>query len=166
MATAAAKAAVGKQAPDFPLVVLGQNGEVSQTTLRKLTSNGLPTVIDFFTTWCAACPTAAKKIEGLATGEYAERCNFVIACLEGEDGVLDFAKQHGIEKCIVAAIEEVDDVIDHLGVKGLPHLTLIDENQVVQRNYEVNLPADLDLNSLADVVTILEMILTFFYPTS
>jgi len=144
MATAAAKAAIGKRAPDFTLAVRGENGEFTETTLLKLTSNGLPTVIDFFTTWCAACPAAAKKIEGLAAGEYAGRCNFVIACLEGEDGVSDFAKQHGIEKCIVAGIEDVDDVIDHLGVKGLPHLTLIDGNQVVQRNYEANLPADLD----------------------
>merc|ERR1740117_1013605 len=126
MATAAAKALVGKLAPDFPLVILGKNGDLSRTTLSKLTSNGLPTVIDFFTTWCKACPTAAKKVEALATGEYAQRCNFIIACLEGEAGVLDFAKQHGIEQCIVAGIEEVDDVIDALGVKGLPHLTLID----------------------------------------
>jgi len=144
MATSAAKAAIGKQTPDFPLVVLGKNGEISRTTLHKLTSNGLPTVIDFFTTWCGACPTAAKKVEALATGDYARKCNFIIACLEGEDGVLDFAKQHGIDRCIVAALDEVDDVIDGLGVKGLPHLTLIDANQIVQQNCEANLPEDLD----------------------
>eukprot|EP00746_Dinoflagellata_sp_MGD_P074000 gnl/MRDRNA2_/MRDRNA2_29952_c0_seq1.p1 gnl/MRDRNA2_/MRDRNA2_29952_c0~~gnl/MRDRNA2_/MRDRNA2_29952_c0_seq1.p1 ORF type:complete len:569 (+),score=118.79 gnl/MRDRNA2_/MRDRNA2_29952_c0_seq1:85-1707(+) len=156
MATAATKAAIGKKAPDFTLAVLGENGEFSETTLRKLTSNGLPTVIDFFTTWCASCPAAAKKIESLATGEYAGRCNFVIACLEGENGVLDFAKQHGIEKCIVAGIEDVDDVIDNLGVKGLPHLTLIDGNQVVQQNYEANLPADLDAVLSVKQITISE----------
>merc|ERR1719207_76910 len=140
MATAATKAAIGKQASDFPLLVLGANGEVSRTSLVKMMSNGLPVVIDFFTTWCSACPTAAKKVEALAAGEYAGQCNFVIACLEGQDGVLDFAKQHGIEQCTVAAIEDVDVVIGDLGVKGLPHLTLIDANRVVQQNYEATLP--------------------------
>jgi len=144
MATAATKAAIGKQAPDFPLLVLGANGEFSQTSLVKLMSNGLPVVIDFFTTWCKACPAAAKKVEALAAGEYAGQCNFIVACLEGEDGVIDFAKQHGIEKCIVAALEDVDDLIDDLGIKGLPHLTLIDANRLVHCNYDAQLPEDVE----------------------
>merc|ERR1719265_2033559 len=107
MATPAAKAMVGKQAPDLKLQLLSKTGEVSRTTLSKLMSNGLPTVVDFFTTWCAACPAAAKKVEALASSDYAGKANFLIVCLEGEDGVMDFVKTHGIENCAVAAIEDL-----------------------------------------------------------
>jgi ribonucleoside-diphosphate reductase subunit M2 len=145
MAPAAAQAAaVGTQVPDCQLVVLGKNGEVRQTTLHELMSNGLPTVIDLFTTWCQACPAAAQKVENLATGQYKGKCNFIIACLEGPDGVLDFAKQHGVETCIVAGLEDGDDLIDHLAVSGIPHLALIDTDRVVRGNYDVQLPADLE----------------------
>jgi ribonucleoside-diphosphate reductase subunit M2 len=96
-----------------------------------------------FTTWCKACPAAAKKVDGLAAGQHKGQCNFVIACLEGPDGVLDFAKEHGIETCVVAGIEDGDDLIDHLGVQGIPHLALIDSKRVICQNYDVKLPEDL-----------------------
>jgi ribonucleoside-diphosphate reductase subunit M2 len=143
MATSAALAMVGKRSPDIKLQVFSKTGETSRTTLFKLMSNGLPTVIDFFTTWCKACPDAAKKLEAL-TSKYAGRANFLVVCLEGEDGVVDFAKTHGIESCVVAAIEDLDDLPEDLGIKGLPHLTLIDANKVVKHNYSAKLPEDLD----------------------
>jgi len=108
MALAAANQLIGKKAPDFPITVLKADGAVETTTLRELTSNGLPTVLDFFTTWCAACPAAAKKIEAIASGSHAGRSNFILVSLEGEDGVLEFAKAHGIERCLMAAIQDDD----------------------------------------------------------
>jgi len=85
-----------------------------------------------------------KKIETLAAGKYRGQCNFIIACLEGTDGLVDFAKEHGIEQCIIAGLEDGDDFIDHFGVKGIPHLTLIDANNVVRGNFDVQLPEDLE----------------------
>jgi len=142
-AVTAKSAAIGTKVPDCSLSVVSKNGEVKQSTLHELMSNGLPMVLDLFTTWCKACPEAAKKVEALA-GKYPGQCNFVIACLEGPDGVHDFAKEHGIEKCILAGLEDGDDLIDHLGVKGIPHLTLIDSNRVIFRNYDVQVPEDLE----------------------
>jgi thiol-disulfide isomerase/thioredoxin len=72
MATSAALAMVGKQSPDIKLQVFSKTGETSRTTLFKLMSNGLPTVIDFFTTWCKACPDAAKKLEALTSNMQGE----------------------------------------------------------------------------------------------
>jgi len=71
---------------------------VSQTTLLKLVSNGLPTVIDFFTTWCAACPSAAKKIEGLASGKYAGAQVQPLQCIqeEGEVAFVPARWGHGV----------------------------------------------------------------------
>jgi ribonucleoside-diphosphate reductase subunit M2 len=146
-------AAVGTPIPECSVSVLDRNGEVRQTGLRELISNGLPTVIDFFTTWCKACPAAAQKLDALAGGQYRGQCNFIIACLEGPDGVLDFAKDHGIETCILAGIEDGDDLIDHLGVKGIPHLTLIDANRIVRYNYDVQLPEDLEKMLASDKQT-------------
>jgi ribonucleoside-diphosphate reductase subunit M2 len=62
----------------------------------------------------------------------------------GADAARDFASQHGIEKCtIVAAIDE-DAPSDMFLVKGLPHCSIIDEKGFLVRNYEVNLPDDID----------------------
>merc|ERR1719160_1885383 len=110
-------AIVGKQCPDIKLQVFSKNDEVSCTTLFELMSNGLPTVIDFFTTWCTACPAAAKKLEALAASDYAGQANFIIVSLEGEDGVMEFVSAHGIENCVVAAIEDLDDLPAELGIK-------------------------------------------------
>merc|ERR1719191_1067544 len=57
---------------------------------------------------------------------------------------MDFVKAHGIENCIVAAIEDLDDIPQDLWIKKLPHLTLIDANRVVRHNYSAQLPVDLD----------------------
>jgi ribonucleoside-diphosphate reductase subunit M2 len=64
------------------------------------------------------------------------------------DGDIDeaqkWAKSHGIEKCVVTSSVDEDAPSDLYKVKGLPHHTLIDCNGTVTKNYEVNLPEDLE----------------------
>merc|ERR1719277_2852193 len=100
---------VGQAAPDMDLIVIAEADE-SQTKLSSLRANGQALLIDFFAPWCKACPAAAKHLEELAvSGQYADRCVFVVACVDGDaDSARAFAKEHGIEKCIVAVVEEDD----------------------------------------------------------
>jgi len=134
---------VGHAASDLKLEVVDEAGDERQVSLSSLRGSR-PAVLDFFAPWCKSCPAAAKRLEELATSARGERCLFLIVCVDGgADGARDFAKAHGIQKCVVAAVADEDET-DAYGVKGLPHHVLIDGNGVVVKNYEVSLPADLD----------------------
>merc|ERR1719277_1895542 len=131
---------VGQAAPDMDLIVIAEADE-SQTKLSALRANGQALLIDFFAPWCKACPAAAKHLEELAaSGEYTDRCVFLIVCVDGGvDGARAFANDHNIKHCVVAAVEEDD--ADQYEVSGLPHQTLISPCGVVTHNYKVSLPA-------------------------
>jgi len=141
---------VGCAAPDFPLSVVGPNG-VTRTSLQALRPVGQPAVLDFFAPWCKSCPAAAKQLEGLASGDYAGQCLFLLVCVDGEEeDVRDFASKHGIRACTVAWVDP-DELPEGYGVSGLPHHTLVGRDGVVKRNFKVALPDDLD-EALAAVV--------------
>jgi len=85
-----------------------------------------------------------KKLEDLSSGDMAEKCTFLLVCVDGgEDAVNEFAKTNNISKCIVAYVDDDDLPADYM-VSGLPHHTLISAEGKVFKNFEVNLLADLD----------------------
>jgi len=133
---------IGAAAPDFECTVVSGGAE-GRATLASLTAGGKALVMDFFAPWCKACPAAAKKLEDLAA-TYSDRVTFLLVCVDGgEDGALEFAKEHGIKKCLVAAVDD-DDMPDAYMVTGLPHHALIKPDGVVAKNYALDLPGDLD----------------------
>jgi thiol-disulfide isomerase/thioredoxin len=136
---------VGCTVQDFPLEVAGATRDAERTTLRALQPAGLPVVVDFFAPWCKACPAAAKHLDALASGEYAGRCLFLLVCVDGGlDEAREWTAANGITCCTVAAADEDEDLMAKLGVKGLPHQALIAGDGVVFKNYDMQLPADLD----------------------
>ena len=74
----------------------------------------------------------------------------------GLDAARDFAKAHGIEKCVVAAVVDEDTPSELFNVKGLPHCSIIDCNGILAYNYDVNLITDIDtcLQSNAEMSTL------------
>jgi len=99
----APKDMIGSVAPDFEVEVINADGS-KETLLSSLRPAGKVLVVDFFAPWCKACPAKAKELEELARSELGERCVFALVNVDGgADAALDFAKEHGIEKCIVAA---------------------------------------------------------------
>merc|ERR1711865_1332252 len=92
-----------------------------------------------------ACPAKARELEELAKSEHGQRCVFVLVSVDGgADAAREFARAHSIEKCIVASAVDEDTPSDLFNVSGLPHCSIIDCNGILARNYEVNLPADID----------------------
>jgi len=148
----ATSAIIGTVAPDFEVTIC-ESGSSRQSSLSAIRS-GKGMVVDFFAPWCQACPAAAKKLEDLASGDMAEKCTFLLVCVDGgEDEVNKFAKINNLSKCVVAYVDDNDLPADYM-VSGLPHHTLISADGKVFKNFEVNLLADLDeMLSCSAIVT-------------
>jgi len=135
---------MGQMAPDMELEISDSSKETFASTLLALRRPEQAMVVDFFAPWCKACPAAAKKLEQLAE-QYGERCQFVLVCVDGTaQQARDFAEEHGIQRCVVAAAAD-EDAPQQYAVSGLPHHTLIAPSGKVIKNYEVALPEDLDV---------------------
>jgi len=140
----APKEIIGSVAPDLEVEVVGASS-TSTALLSSLRPSGGILVVDFFAPWCKTCPAKAKELEELAKSVYGERSAFVLVCVDGgADAARDFAAAHKIEKCIITAVVDEDEPSDLFHVKGLPHCAIIDSNGILARNYEVNLPHDID----------------------
>eukprot|EP00416_Gambierdiscus_australes_P015441 CAMPEP_0171070898 /NCGR_PEP_ID=MMETSP0766_2-20121228/10017_1 /TAXON_ID=439317 /ORGANISM="Gambierdiscus australes, Strain CAWD 149" /LENGTH=541 /DNA_ID=CAMNT_0011527419 /DNA_START=42 /DNA_END=1665 /DNA_ORIENTATION=+ len=134
---------VGLAAADFALELAEADGSVRCTTLHKLSQNcNLPIVIDFFAPWCKACPAAAQLLEEVAR-DYEGRCLCLLVCVDGSaDEARAFAARHGLIRCAVAVADQ--DFAAKYGVKALPHQAIISCDCRVVKNYELQLPSDLD----------------------
>ncbi|CAJ1447574.1 unnamed protein product [Effrenium voratum] len=128
---------ISKAAPDMELELA--EGARQLLSLRK---PGQALVVDFFAPWCKACPKAAQHLEELAATW--EDCQFVLICVDGTLAEAQhFAEEHGISRCLVAAVVD-EDAPQEYGVSGLPHHVLIAPDGTVARNYEITLPQDLE----------------------
>ena len=79
-----------------------QNGAVAETVSDSVSGsayenlqyrNGLPTVIDFYATWCGPCKAIAPVFDVLK-GEYGEKINFVSVDVDADN---ETARRYGIE---------------------------------------------------------------------
>eukprot|EP00490_Sorites_sp_Unknown_P013022 CAMPEP_0114660096 /NCGR_PEP_ID=MMETSP0191-20121206/19288_1 /TAXON_ID=126664 /ORGANISM="Sorites sp." /LENGTH=425 /DNA_ID=CAMNT_0001887541 /DNA_START=60 /DNA_END=1333 /DNA_ORIENTATION=+ len=132
---------IGKAAPDMTVEIY-RGEEKVQCNLLSLQQPGQIMVLDFFAPFCKSCPKAAKHLDHLAES-YSDRCQFVLVCVKGDvDEALKFANLHGVTRCVVAGVVDTDGPPKY-HVKGIPHHTIIADG-IITRNYEVNLPADLD----------------------
>mmetsp|Transcript_107983 Transcript_107983/g.338097 ORF Transcript_107983/g.338097 Transcript_107983/m.338097 type:complete len:504 (+) Transcript_107983:52-1563(+) len=136
---------VARAAADIKLEVAQHSFATANTTLHELSkSSGVPIVLDFFAPWCKACPAAAKHVEQVAQ-DFAGRCLCLLICVDGGiDAAREFAAAHGIRHCTLAAVDEDEDLASSYGVHGLPHKALISAERTVVKNYDLQLPSDLD----------------------
>jgi ribonucleoside-diphosphate reductase subunit M2 len=141
---------IGCVLPEFTITVVGKDSS-TQSSISAVRA-GQPMVVDFFAPWCKSCPAAAQRLEELASGAFAGKCKFLLICVDGgEEGAREFAATHKLQNCVVASVED-DDMPQDLGVSGLPHHTLIGADGKVVKNYEIDLPGDLEKLLSADVV--------------
>ena len=140
---------VGLPGRDIALELAESGSGSRRTSLQALLSGHQAGVVDFFAPWCKACPAAAQKLDGLAAIDaYAERCLFLLICVDGDvEEARGFAQEHGIRNCAVATADEDEDLLAKYGVSGLPHHVLLSGNGTVAGNYDVDLPVDFRLCS-------------------
>jgi len=136
---------IGSAAPDFEVEFRQKDGSTSTCLLSALRPDGKGLVLDFFAPWCKSCPAKAQVLQNLAEGPHADSFVFVLVCVDGDiEAAVEFTDKHGIKSCTIASAKDEDAPSDLYMVQGLPHCCIIDSTGTVSKNYDVDLPGDLD----------------------
>ena len=132
----AAELSQGKQpqAPDFVLRRLNGPGSVDLAAIRK------PRVLDFFASWCYACPRQSTRLERYSK-LYGNRIAFI--GVNTDDFSADarrYVKRYGLTYTIVR--EQGKKVLNAWGGLPIPRIFFIDRNGKVvgQMQVEEDLP--------------------------
>ena len=119
--------AAGMQAPLFRGVTIG-GGALSLAALR-----GRPVVLDFFTSWCAACRAEAPSLEALARQDAGRAAVVGVDMTVSEPSpaaVTSFARTYGVTFPIV--LDRTGQISDTYQVQTIPTLVFIDASGVVR----------------------------------
>ena len=83
--------------------------KINNENFEEIKAQGLPTVIDFWATWCGPCRALAPVVEELAQ---------------------EFAGKAVVAKCNV---DDCDDVPMNFGIRSIPTLIFFKNGQAVDR---------------------------------
>ena len=118
----AAQLSQGKrpQAPDFTLPRLDGQGSVDLAAIKK------PRVIDFFASWCYACPRESKRLEKYSR-TYAGKIAFVgVNTLDAGADAKKYVQRYGLTYTILR--EHGRKVLNTWGGLPIPRIFFIDRN--------------------------------------
>jgi len=108
------------QAPDFTLPRLDGQGSVDLAAIKK------PRVIDFFASWCYACPRESKRLEKYSR-TYAGKIAFVgVNTLDAGADARKYVRRYGLTYTIVR--EHGRKVLNAWGGLPIPRIFFIDRN--------------------------------------
>jgi len=108
------------QAPDFTLPRLDGQGSVDLAAIKK------PRVIDFFASWCYACPRESKRLEKYSRA-YAGKIAFVgVNTLDAGADARKYVRRYGLTYTIVR--EHGRKVLNAWGGLPIPRVFFIDRN--------------------------------------
>jgi cytochrome c biogenesis protein CcmG, thiol:disulfide interchange protein DsbE len=140
----AAQLSQGKHpsAPDFTLKRLDGRGEVELASVKK------PRVLDFFASWCYACPYESKRLQRFSQ-RYGERIAFIgVNTTDSSADAKRYVRRYGLTYTIVR--ESGRNVLNAWGGLPIPRIFFIDRDGKVigQMQVEEDLPRF--LNRLAN----------------
>ncbi|EQC29878.1 hypothetical protein SDRG_12422 [Saprolegnia diclina VS20] len=140
---------VNQDAPDFDLVDL-ETGAI--TSFNSITSSGKPSVVMFYATWCNSCVPAVEEFERWSKHNLPTPfVNFVLINVDKHiQNALDFVRAENPKTKKPRVCTEYldtddgptvlhfgcDDIPDGYGVHAVPHKLVIDEHNVVIRNFD------------------------------
>jgi len=118
----AAQLSQGKRpsAPNFTLPRLDGRGEVDLAAIKK------PRVLDFFASWCYACPYESKRLEKYSR-QYGDRIAFIGVNTDDFSGdAKRYVRHNGLTYTIVR--EQGRKVLNIWGGLPIPRIFFIDRN--------------------------------------
>jgi thiol-disulfide isomerase/thioredoxin len=132
----AAQLSQGKRpaAPNFTLERLDGRGSVDLASIKK------PRVLDFFASWCYACPYESKRLERFSR-EYGDKIAFIGVNTDDFSGdAKKYVRRYGLTYTIVR--EKGRNVLNSWGGLPIPRIFFIDKNGKVigQMVVEEDLP--------------------------
>lgn len=121
---------VGQEAKSFSVVLL-QGGEDllgRKTDLLEMEDlKGIPTIINFWASWCSNCAEEAGIFESFWKRHKGERIRIIgIAVHDSSEAALGFAKELG--KTYPIGLDEEGRIALNYGVTGVPETVFIDAN--------------------------------------
>lgn len=127
---------IGKQAPPFSLITVGDKETVSLEALR-----GKPAVVNFWATWCEPC----KMEHGVLTRGaklFGDQVQFVgVVYDDKEEAITAFLQRYG--SGYPALIDAGGKTAIAYGVTGVPETFFIDANGTIVSKYAGPLSPDL-----------------------
>jgi thiol-disulfide isomerase/thioredoxin len=132
----AAQLSQGKRptAPNFTLPKLNGHGDVELASIKK------PRVLDFFASWCYACPLESKRLERFSR-EYGSKIKFIgVNTDDFSSDAKQYVRKYGLTYTIVR--ERGRNVLNTWGGLPIPRIFFIDRNGKVigQMQAEEDLP--------------------------
>ena len=132
----AAQLSQGKRpnAPNFTLPRLNGNGDVELASIKG------PRVVDFFASWCYACPYESKRLERYSR-EYRRRIDFIgVNTDDFSSDARSYVHKYGLTYTIVR--EQGRKVLNTWGGLPIPRVFFIDRSGKVigQMEVEEDLP--------------------------
>jgi thiol-disulfide isomerase/thioredoxin len=116
--------AIGSQAPDFDLMVLGGKGKTMQLSSLK----GKAVVIDFWATYCEPCKIEMPWLVQLQKKYGPQGLQIVGVAVDDaeEKDVSDFARKMGVNYPVLIGTEKVANLYG--GLEGLPTNFFLDRS--------------------------------------
>jgi thiol-disulfide isomerase/thioredoxin len=132
----AAQLSQGKRptAPNFTLPKLDGQGEVDLAAIKK------PRVLDFFASWCYACPYESKRLEKYSR-EYGDRIAFIgVNTDDFSSDAKRYVRRYGLTYTVVR--EQGRNVLNTWGGLPIPRIFFIasDGKVIGQMQAEEDLP--------------------------
>jgi thiol-disulfide isomerase/thioredoxin len=132
----AAELSQGKHptAPNFTLERLDGRGEVDLASIRK------PRVLDFFASWCYACPYESKRLQKLSQ-RYGHKVAFIgVNTTDSNVDAKRYVRRYGLTYTIVR--ESGKKILNEWGGLPIPRIFFIDRDGKVigQMQVEEDLP--------------------------
>jgi thiol-disulfide isomerase/thioredoxin len=132
----AAELSQGKRptAPNFTLPQLNGHGDIELASIKK------PRVLDFFASWCYACPYESKRLEKYSR-EYGSKIDFIgVNTTDASSDARSYVRKYGLTYTIVR--EHGRKVLNTWGGLPIPRIFFIARSGKVigQMEVEEDLP--------------------------
>jgi thiol-disulfide isomerase/thioredoxin len=116
--------AIGSQAPDFELKLLGGEGK----TMRLSSLKGKAVIVNFWATWCEPCKIEMPWLVELQKKYGSQGLQIIGVAVDDteEKNISDFSRKMGVNYPVLLGTEKVADLYG--GVDGLPTNFFLDRS--------------------------------------
>jgi len=135
---------LSQKLPGLPVLVVpsdpyAERSEVEEKSLAVYYSNGKPTIVLLYASWCEGCVDLIQQLHTVAKA-FEGKCNFV--AINMEYSIFAAAKHHAkfpkvfqqVTHLMLEHTEGVQRMLPKFGITTIPHSLFINSDGIVERN--------------------------------